>query len=95
MFRQTLQGFTNSVGLPVSIVGEPRSRPIDADVNQDNAARTDQDLYRLRAAGIVSQVLHATPSQGGRPPNRWQNPHPRTAGNPGNPTKAAAAHLAP
>ena len=36
-----------------------------------NAAGADQVLYRLQAAGIVSQVRYAIPSQGGRPPNRW------------------------
>lgn len=60
-----------------------------------NAARTDQVLYRLQAAGIVSQVMYATPSQGGRPPNRWEiNPRLTTAGNPRNPgnlSRAASA----
>jgi hypothetical protein len=37
-----------------------------------NAARTDQILYRLQAAGIVQQVHYAIPSHGGRPPNRWE-----------------------
>jgi hypothetical protein len=37
-----------------------------------NAARTDQILYRLQAAGIVHQVHYAMPSHGGRPPNRWE-----------------------
>ena len=36
-----------------------------------NASDADQVLYRLQAAGIVSQVHYAIPSQGGRPPNRW------------------------
>jgi hypothetical protein len=37
-----------------------------------NAARTDQILYRLQAAGIVHQVHYAIPPHGGRPPNRWE-----------------------
>jgi hypothetical protein len=44
---------------------EALSRSVDA-------ARTDQILYRLQAAGIVHQVHYAMPSHGGRPPNRWE-----------------------
>lgn len=51
-----------------------------------NASRTDQVLYRLQAAGIVNQAAFATPSHGGRPPNRWDiNPRLTAAGNSGNP----------
>ena len=44
---------------------EALSRTVDA-------ARTDQILYRLQAAGIVKQVHYSIPSHGGRPPNRWE-----------------------
>jgi hypothetical protein len=37
-----------------------------------NAARTDQILHRLQAAGIVHQVHYSIPAHGGRPPNRWE-----------------------
>jgi Protein of unknown function (DUF3987) len=51
-----------------------------------NAARTEQVLYRLKAAGIVRQIPYSMPSYGGRPPNRWEvNPRLTAAGNPGNP----------
>jgi len=51
-----------------------------------NAAGTEQVLYRLKAAGFVRQIPFSMPSQGGRPPSRWEvNPRLRAAGNPGNP----------
>lgn len=49
-----------------------------------NAAGADSVLYRLQAAGIVSQVHYSTPAQG-RPPNRWLvNPRLATRGSAGN-----------
>lgn len=58
-----------------------------------NAAGADSVLYRLQAAGIVSQVLYSTPDKG-RPPNRWLvNPRLATrasAGNTGNTGKSSA-----
>lgn len=49
-----------------------------------NAAGADSVLYRLQAAGIVSQVLYSTPAQG-RPPNRWLvNPRLATRASVGN-----------
>lgn len=52
-----------------------------------NAAGTDSVLYRLQAAGVVSQVHYSTPTAG-RPPNKWLvNPRLATrasAGNTGN-----------
>jgi hypothetical protein len=59
-----------------------------------NAAGADSVLYRLQAAGIVSQVHYSTPAQG-RPPNKWLvNPRLATrasAGNTGNTGNATAA----
>jgi hypothetical protein len=50
-----------------------------------NASRTDQILYRLQAAGMVRKIHFSMPSQGGRPPNRWEvNPRLRGSGNSGN-----------
>jgi uncharacterized protein DUF3987 len=50
-----------------------------------NAAGVDRILQRLLSAGMVKQLLYAMPSQGGRPPSRWQvNPHLIAAGNAGN-----------
>jgi hypothetical protein len=51
-----------------------------------NASDTEQVLYRLRDAGIVSRVDYQMPSRGGRPPNRWRvNPRLATTLPPGNP----------
>ena len=51
-----------------------------------NASDTEQVLYRLRDAGIVSKVDYQSPSRGGRPPNRWRvNPRLTTTLLPGNP----------
>jgi hypothetical protein len=51
-----------------------------------NASDTEQVLYRLRDAGIVSKVDYQIPSRGGRPPNRWRvNPRLTTTLSPGNP----------
>ena len=61
-----------------------------------NAARTDQILYRLQAAGIVKQVVYSLPSRGGRPPNRWEvNPRLNAAGNAGNTGNPTALSVAP
>jgi len=50
-----------------------------------NAAQTDQILYRLMAAGFVRKVPYSMPSQGGRPPSRWEvNPRLGGSGNSGN-----------
>lgn len=47
-----------------------------------DAARTEQLLYRLSAAGIVKRVHYSIPQHGGRPPNRWEvNPRLIAAGN--------------
>ena len=53
-----------------------------------NAVAVDRILYRLQWAGIVRKVHFSLPSQGGRPPSRWEvNPRlgtTRNAGNAGN-----------
>jgi hypothetical protein len=50
-----------------------------------NASDSEQVLYRLRDAGIVSRVDYQIPSRGGRPPNRWRvNPRLTTTLSPGN-----------
>jgi hypothetical protein len=58
---------------------------VDALSRSVDAARTDQILYRLQSAGIVRRVHFSMPSQGGRPPNRWEvNPRLGSGGNAGN-----------